>query len=116
MIKQVKYNRPLGDKIMSDTKHTKEPWVVREKFDSSGCGYDGWGIEDVVAPMNHKEADMRRAVACVNALADLNPEAIPDAIEWIQDKSRESCQCRGMERGWCDHCVATDILARLKAK
>ena len=76
------------------TKHNPTPWEVRFAF-TRGAAH---------------------AVECVNALAGLNPEAIPDAIEWIQDKSRESCQCTGLERGWCDHCVATDILAALRGE
>lgn len=67
-------------------KWTPEPWR-------------GWDAYDIVGPGNQTvindaifwtTQDRDRAVACVNALAGLNPEAVVEAVETLRAIAHES--------------------------
>ena len=80
----------------ADTKHTAEPWrKVRsqDRLNPHDIGIARDGIQAVLAECYaefHAKGDVRpaeceanaaRIVACVNALAGLNPEAVPALVE-----------------------------------
>jgi hypothetical protein len=63
------------------TKHTPEPWKLLEDMPT-------WPQASTLAEPRHAVMnldDYRRAVACVNALAGLNPEAVPDVVAALRD-------------------------------
>lgn len=81
---------------MKQEQHTAGPWIVRkghglcfiEAPKAEGmvyalevCGDDYTGYGDEV----RREADMRRIVSCVNALEGLNPEAVREVIETLEN-------------------------------
>ena len=63
--------------------HTPEPWTCRKNTHDNG----EWVIQKKPLPVADVEceADARRIVACVNACAGINPEAVPDLIKACQD-------------------------------
>ena len=66
---------------MSESKHTPEPWPtdMRGIVFANGalaCGY--------VARNSEPYHNSNRAVACVNACAGINPEAVPDLLEALK--------------------------------
>lgn len=77
------------------SNHTPEPWCKL-----NDCGTVGiWGPQgDCVAVNNgcscDNEANADRIVACVNACAGLNPEAVPDVVEALKQCERELLQMR----------------------
>lgn len=78
-----------------EIKHTAEPWDIL----ISPCGYNVvkvindhkvinifWGAwSEQISKQLEQEESIRRAIACVNALAGLNPEAVGELIEDIKD-------------------------------
>lgn len=68
------------------SKHTPEPWTG--PFYRSDVGPDDeyfidyWGVDGVGKFDN--EVDAQRAMACVNACAGINPEAVPDVVEALR--------------------------------
>lgn len=58
------------------TQHTKEPW------NADGIFVDA---EDVEVAKFRLEDDASHAVACVNACAGINPEAVPEIFLWAED-------------------------------
>ena len=72
-------------------KHTSEPWEITVGFDRSTVsgGTSESGSAHVIADVRHStayragegEANSRRIVACVNACAGINPEAVPDLLK-----------------------------------
>jgi hypothetical protein len=76
---------------MSEAKHTPEPWKV-QTLHSDGMIVTRDRLEivtpewDVVtgtpgAPPIRRSSDASRIVACVNALAGMNPEAVAELVE-----------------------------------
>jgi hypothetical protein len=62
---------------MSETKHSPEPWRIDKEDPASGIGdaageicAEGWGRKRLA------DANARRIVACVNALAGISTEAL----------------------------------------
>lgn len=83
---------------MSEQKWTPEPWVAT----TAGPVMRGYSQGDAIASVEHSTliagcfsdvkggpevatANAQRAVACVNALAGINPEAVPALIEALQE-------------------------------
>ena len=124
-------------------KHTPEPWHV--KHDTNVMTYrtiNGTPIECSAFNQNdsrdptcerQNQANASRAVACVNALAGLNPEAVKDVVEacktflaWLdrEDSSpeyptgvdRSSPQGDAIWREWFDTNVAICRLAQEQAR
>ena len=99
--------------------HTPEPWVPPDER-----GRDGYwrvtrstGGRTVIAYC-HTRGDSARIVACVNACAGLNPEAVPEFVAACEDAFGESTTYECPETGdyvrdcaakggteWCS-CVA----------
>ena len=52
------------------SKHTPEPWYFHK-------GMVVYGHEEIDI---RDEANAQRAIACVNACAGINPDAVPDAV------------------------------------
>lgn len=84
---------------MNDTKHTPEPW-----WDESGVAHakgPSWTEENhscvhPIANQNGTLNDCERAVACVNACAGINPEAVPDMLAALEDFNILECPtCSG---------------------
>lgn len=73
------------------TNHTAEPWSVSTRFHQGEAReYFIWGplhqIAEITAKLDRGEelSNAKRIVACVNALAGLNPEALPDAVKALE--------------------------------
>ena len=69
------------------SKHTPEPWAVETELNHHIVSSDGkyivfFGWEQF--PENY-EANRARIIACVNALAGLNPEAVPNVVEALRE-------------------------------
>ena len=69
------------------SEHTKEPWVTGKW----GDGSSGYGLTNVIAPDSEViiatdviEGEATRIIACVNACAGINPEAVPDMVEALK--------------------------------
>lgn len=105
---------------MSNSKHTLEPWDVY--WMTTGYGYGGprhvyvLGQEERVAkvlsmrrvgqtnPSSRAsvDANAERIVACVNALAGLNPEGMRELVEAVREAElqlRPLCGCSRTARG-----------------
>lgn len=77
---------------------TPEPWVIR-RHQSSGCvasAEAGWlyDIGDTSDPDHH------RAVACVNALAGLNPDGLAEAVAALREVCAEGCRGGTYDDEW----------------
>lgn len=65
-------------------KHIAEPWIAKQSDPTEWVVMNG---HIVIAIFNRKdnphwnEANAKRIVACVNACAGINPEAVPDLLE-----------------------------------
>jgi hypothetical protein len=71
---------------MSEAKHTPEPWRAPAKPGAYGFRdytiFDDVGADrEVCLAEGLTEADAARIVACVNALAGMNPEAVAELVE-----------------------------------
>ena len=73
------------------TKHTPEPWQAHKEDRSPwvilGLSADKYGGHPYIAEMpggRDSQANARRIVACVNACAGINPEAVPDLMEVLE--------------------------------
>ena len=70
---------------MSKPKHTPEPWVIHDRF-----GICSKALDKVIVlaadgfPDSHK-VNCERIVACVNACAGINPEAVPEMLEALSE-------------------------------
>lgn len=90
---------------MSTAKHTSEPWyydgswvsTVEGSFEGDPRGpdrpcnlYGGHRIATIDGPQEQPEADAngQRIVSCVNALAGLNPEALPALIAAAEEAEK----------------------------
>jgi hypothetical protein len=78
--------RKQEEEVTMETKHTPEPWEIADTSIIAGdiciaVIEDDGGYE---APYEERQANAARIVACVNALAGLNPEAIKDVVEALQ--------------------------------
>lgn len=68
------------------SEHTPEPWPEPSYQNDTGPNddyFDQWHEIAGIADFN-KEADAKRARACVNALAGLNPDAVKDVVEALE--------------------------------
>ena len=63
------------------SNHTPEPWPKPEYFDDEMFS-ESWQVDNVGAFDNEHDAD--RAVACVNACAGINPEAVSVMLEALR--------------------------------
>lgn len=76
---------------MSETKHNPTPWSTKNGFiydaDGKGIGYMYQGMP--TAGRREKNADV--AVSRTNALAGLNPEAVGEAVKFLEDFLRWEC-------------------------
>ncbi len=66
---------------LMNTQHTPEPWYYRQGGECV-MAPDDWVC--IVHNNDHREANARRIVACVNACKGINPEAVPDLLEALQ--------------------------------
>lgn len=64
---------------MNEMRHTPEPWRFNRHINSSGVFSDIWSdaTGHKTAGYIYNDADGERIVACVNACAGINPEAVP---------------------------------------
>ena len=90
-----------------DTNHTPEPWPTPVRFDITGPADDDyscyWDIVNV--GMLDSEEDAVRAVACVNACAGINPEAVPEmreALRAIISVPAEQFANARQFQAWCE--------------
>lgn len=81
---------------MSKHRYTREPWKVEvDKNDGISeaklYGPDGYFITPSLYSSRDEVtniANARRIVACVNALAGLDPEAVADVPRWFEEIAR----------------------------
>lgn len=82
--------------------HTPEPWSASNAPD--GSGIPGWNIfgpnhyavcsmMDIGPATKLNPPNARRTIACVNALAGLNPEAVVRLIKTANVWREASCDC-----------------------
>ena len=103
------------------SKHMKEPWTNDNRV-----------VQNTGVGRNYAKLDMEdwnHAAACVNALAGLNPEAVPELVEacktfaeWLRREDskpdyppgvdRDSLQGQSIWRDWFDTNVAVCRLAQ----
>lgn len=74
---------------MTMPEHSPEPWV-HAKYNYSDCVVagpivDGNNMLVVDSGPAATVEDFDRIVACVNALRGLNPEVVPDLVEFVED-------------------------------
>lgn len=67
------------------TKHSPEPWAVYPEVGlcearAKDVNYKSYIIWDGADGPYPKDEDVERIVACVNACAGINPEAVPDLL------------------------------------
>lgn len=119
------------------SKHTPEPWTTEgsngiylklpngdtHSFPIIWSEKAGMDVAYIVPMDDTKRADADRIVACVNALAGLNPEAVQDVVEALRGILREIEYCvddGSFERGIVDANVgiiaARAALAKLEGK
>ncbi len=81
---------------MSTPKHSKEPWTD----DTEAAGEAAKMCEDVSYEDTHvlSEVDWQHAKACVNALAGVNPEAVPELVKFAKDVGRLAADWGERER------------------
>ena len=113
--------------------HTKEPWDVQNK----GIVYERSGRHEVVAGTNvdgsvnlpkickmpdlsqRSYANAERIVACVNACAGINPEAVPKLLEVLQAITLAACIDCSHNEAWknlIEACKAAIALAEQETK
>ena len=65
------------------SKHTKEPWRAIEYIDPQWQIHGSTGEFHVIAltAQGNDEANAKRIVACVNACAGINPDAVKDLLQ-----------------------------------
>jgi hypothetical protein len=121
---------------MSNPKHTPEPWEYDGRSHSLttvhcimagprqiGHAHDFLTVDDG----NQAKANAARIVACVNACAGLNPEAVADVVKLAEEAMTDSatidgehggpgCFYCGTEEGHKDDCRASRILSRLRGE
>lgn len=72
---------------------------------------------DIMAPFDPDHPDMQRIVACVNACAGLNPEALPRAVSAMRDMlSVFSPETGGQDRVWAEARSALNGLLAARPK
>lgn len=90
-------------------KHTAEPWLTNTNSQGD------WDIspdgEDMICDLKgcaNSEANAVRIVACVNACAGLNPDAVPGLVSALR------AALNHIEHGWTDPalCIAVADIAR----
>jgi hypothetical protein len=76
----------------AETQHTPEPWELTRHATPDYAPQCGIYSEDHPADFAivKGEANARRIVACVNACKGINPEAVPDLLEALQDVLHEA--------------------------
>jgi len=115
------YDPYAAPNVQMDTKHTPEPWQM-----------DGFRIIDAqgngIARQTGEASDIEyankaRAVACVNALAGLNPAAVPGLVKILETICRDACECELLDGpsavdgiAWDDILAARAALAAAKGE
>lgn len=75
--------REREEQVVSAKKHTEEPWFFEEELGKMGVrDFDKSSVGEWTTIYN--DVDLRHAVACVNALKGLNPEAIGGLVEGLR--------------------------------
>jgi len=98
------------------TEHTKEPWLVysrpEEYVIANNEVDDDYRVIALMRPRHSNEiANAARIVACVNACAGLNPEAVPASVSIVRSiHSILERYFEGNINGWDDQ----EILHSLK--
>jgi hypothetical protein len=100
-----------------NTKHTPEPWHIggfRPELPMV-YGSDGQVASDCSRILRRspeeQKANAERIVACVNALAGLNPEAIKDVVEALESLfARTPCKCEPLDQTPCHYCTENQDL------
>lgn len=98
------------------SEHTKEPWAVAPSND----GGQHIGNVDGMVVIYQNRKNMDRIVACVNACAGINPEAVPEMLEALRgilDGIVATNKRNGIEEPFGE-CIdaARAALAKAKAK
>ena len=86
MVRKLRPRSRLMEQEMSSEQHTPTPWAVGQNTRKQWNVYGINGQEDVTPVLvefcwQMKESDCRRIVACVNALAGMDPAAVGSLVE-----------------------------------
>jgi len=88
-----------------NTNHTPEPWKSHNGSIFSGDNRFTLAHFILYFGTHDNAENAQRAVACVNALAGLNPEAVPDAVAALREilavPSEQFANARQFQ-AWCE--------------
>ena len=107
---------------MSELKHTPEPWKVTVQENGYVCIETAYGTHrDILTGdfITLKASNAERIVACVNACEGLNPEAIPEMLEALQEMVSVACEYYDMDMGDAGSqmiAIANDVIAKATGK
>ena len=90
------------------TVHTPEPWQL------STAGPE-WKL-NVPQQLGYLElVDRELAVACVNACAGINPEAVPELVELLNEITDGACDADILGDDWLNRARAVLRLAKVRS-
>jgi hypothetical protein len=93
------------------TAHTPEPWTTNPDINRLGWIIESSATGEEVA-ITRFRPNAARIVACVNACAGINPEAVPDMLAALQDALDTTDFEHGPWRPWHDAARAALAKAR----